>query len=115
MTPVLAGPHHATLNLLTGGDERVTITDRAVYKSSPSAPEMPMVHARVLVLRKSDGKLMWAGWSDDLGYYTARGLEPLTEYVVLGVDMRRPEHIPASQPGLFKATGAGAVMTGPLP
>ncbi|MEG0920674.1 MAG: hypothetical protein RSD57_14500 [Comamonas sp.] len=62
------------------------IRDRAMFKTSPSAPEVPMPLARIWVQRLVDGRRAWEGFSDALGYYHATGLEVGVAYVVIGID-----------------------------
>ncbi|MBV7539853.1 hypothetical protein [Acidovorax sp. sic0104] len=75
------------------------ISDRVMFKSSPSSPESPFGGGRVWLLRLTDGRKVWEGWSDQQGYYTATGLELGEEYVAVGIDTARNQ----------KATGAGPV------
>lgn len=82
-------------------------TDRVMFKADAGAPEQPFATALVWVLRRSDGTLAWAGFSDANGYYTATKLEPGVDYVAVGIDPRDAARIPAGAPGLFKTVGAG--------
>jgi hypothetical protein len=83
------------LNPTTG-----VVTDRVMFKATPSSPEQPFAQGRVWLLRAFDGFKAWEGWSDAAGYYTATGLEVGVEYVAVGMDPQRN----------FKATGAGPVV-----
>lgn len=76
------------------------ISDRVMFKSSPSSPEAPFARGRVWLLRLADGRKAWEGWSDADGYYTATGLELGEEYIAVGIDPQRNH----------KATGAGPVV-----
>lgn len=88
------------------GDRRITnpttgaITDRVMFKATPSSPEAPFAKGRVWLLRLADGYRAWEGWSDAGGYYTATGLELGVEYIAVGIDPYRNH----------KATGAGPVV-----
>ncbi len=75
------------------------VTDRVMFKATPSSPEQPFAQGRVWLLRAFDGFKAWEGWSDAAGYYTATGLEVGVEYIAVGMDPLRN----------FKATGAGPV------
>lgn len=75
------------------------VSDRVMFKSSPSSPESPFARCRVWLLRLTDGHIAWEGWSNTQGYYTATGLELGEEYVAVGIDPARNQ----------KATGAGPV------
>lgn len=75
------------------------ITDRVMFKSTPSSPEAPFAKGRVWLLRLSDGYKAWEGWSDTAGYYTATGLELGVDYIAVGIDPYQNH----------KATGAGPV------
>lgn len=76
------------------------VSDRVMFKSSPSSPEAPFARDRVWLLRLADGRKAWEGWSDADGYYTATGLELGEEYIAVGIDPQRNH----------KATGAGPVV-----
>lgn len=76
------------------------ITDRVMFKTTPSSPESPFAKGRVWLLRLADGYKAWEGWSDAAGYYTATGLELGVEYIAVGIDPYRNH----------KATGAGPVV-----
>jgi len=76
------------------------ITDRVMFKATPSSPESPFAMGRVWLLRLADGFKAWEGWSDAGGYYTATGLELGVEYIAVGIDPYRNH----------KATGAGPVV-----
>lgn len=76
------------------------VSDRVMFKATPSSPEQPFALGRVWLLRAVDGFKAWEGWSDAGGYYTATGLEVGVEYVAVGMDPLRN----------FKATGAGPVV-----
>ncbi len=76
------------------------ITDRVMFKATPSSPESPFAKGRVWLLRLADGYKAWEGWSDAGGYYTATGLELGVEYIAVGIDPYRNH----------KATGAGPVV-----
>ena len=76
------------------------ITDRVMFKATPSSPESPFATGRVWLLRAADGYKAWEGWSDSNGYYTATGLELGVEYIAVGIDPYRNH----------KATGAGPVV-----
>ena len=76
------------------------ITDRVMFKATPSSPESPFAKGRVWLLRLTDGYKAWEGWSDAGGYYTATGLELGVEYIAVGIDPYRNH----------KATGAGPVV-----
>lgn len=76
------------------------ITDRVMFKATPSSPESPFANGRIWLLRLADGYKAWEGWSDAGGYYTATGLELGVEYIAVGIDPYRNH----------KATGAGPVV-----
>lgn len=76
------------------------VSDRVMFKATPSSPEQPFAKGRVWLLRAFDGFKAWEGWSDADGYYTATGLEVGVEYIAVGIDPARN----------FKATGAGPVV-----
>lgn len=76
-----------------------TITDRVMFKATPSSPESPFAMGRVWLLRLADGYKAWEGWSNQAGYYTATGLELGVDYIAVGIDPQRNH----------KATGAGPV------
>ena len=75
------------------------ITDRVMFKATPSSPESPFAMGRVWLLRLVDGYKAWEGWSNAAGYYTATGLELGVDYIAVGIDPLRNH----------KATGAGPV------
>lgn len=76
------------------------ISDRVMFKATPSSPESPFANGRIWLLRLADGYKAWEGWSDAGGYYTATGLELGVEYIAVGIDPYRNH----------KATGAGPVV-----
>ncbi|MCE1193309.1 MAG: hypothetical protein LWW96_14275 [Acidovorax sp.] len=76
-----------------------TITDRVMFKATPSSPESPFAQGRVWLLRLADGYKAWEGWSNAAGYYTATSLELGVDYIAVGIDPNRNH----------KATGAGPV------
>ena len=76
-----------------------TVTDRVMFKATPSSPESPFAMGRVWLLRLADGYRAWEGWSNQAGYYTATGLELGVDYIAVGIDPLRNH----------KATGAGPV------
>ena len=76
-----------------------TVTDRVMFKATPSSPESPFAQGRVWLLRLADGYKAWEGWSNQAGYYTATGLELGVDYIAVGIDPLRNH----------KATGAGPV------
>lgn len=75
------------------------ITDRVMFKATPSSPESPFAQGRVWLLRLADGYKAWEGFSNAAGYYTATGLELGVDYIAVGIDPTRGH----------KATGAGPV------
>ena len=81
------------------------ISDRVMFKATPSSPESPFAKGRVWLLRLADGYKAWEGWSDAGGYYTATGLELGVEYIAVGIDPYRNH----------KATGAGPVVATEAP
>lgn len=81
------------------------ITDRVMFKATPSSPESPFANGRIWLLRLADGYKAWEGWSDAGGYYTATGLELGVEYIAVGIDPYRNH----------KATGAGPVVATEAP
>ena len=81
-------------------DSSGAITDRVMYRATPTSPEAPFANGRVWLLRLADGYKAWEGWSDAQGHYTATGLEAGVEYVAVGIDPCRN----------YKATGAGPVV-----
>ncbi len=81
------------------------ITDRVMFKATPSSPEAPFAQGRVWLLRLADGYKAWEGWSNAAGYYTATGLELGVEYIAVGIDPYRNH----------KATGAGPVVAQAAP
>ncbi len=84
----------------TGQPASGVITDRVMFKATPSSPESPFANGRIWLLRAADGYKAWEGWSDAGGYYTATGLELGVEYIAVGIDPYRNH----------KATGAGPVV-----
>ncbi len=76
-----------------------TLSDRVMYRATPTSPEAPFANGRVWLLRLADGYKAWEGWSDAQGHYTATGLEVGVEYIAVGIDPYRN----------YKATGAGPV------
>lgn len=76
-----------------------TITDRVMFKATPSSPESPFAMGRIWLMRLADGYKAWEGWSNAAGYYTATGLELDVDYIAVGIDPNRNH----------KATGAGPV------
>lgn len=79
---------------------RGAVSDRVMFKATPSSPESPFANGRIWLLRLADGYKAWEGWSDAGGYYTATGLELGVEYIAVGIDPYRNH----------KATGAGPVV-----
>lgn len=75
------------------------ISDRVMFKATPSSPESPFAMGRVWLLRLADGFKAWEGWSNVTGHYTATGLEVGVDYIAVGIDPARNH----------KATGAGPV------
>lgn len=76
-----------------------TLSDRVMYRATPTSPEAPFANGRVWLLRLADGYKAWEGRSDAQGNYTATGLEVGVEYIAVGIDPYRN----------YKATGAGPV------
>ena len=76
------------------------VEDRVMIKLTPSSPESPFKNGRVWLLRSIDGYKAWEGFSNELGWYTASGLEIGVEYIAVAIDPFK-EH---------KATGAGPVV-----
>ncbi len=101
-TPIVGTPVVGRLlqNFNTGRLASGVISDRVMFKATPSSPESPFAMGRVLLLRLEDGIKAWEGWSDASGYYTATGLDLGVEYVAVGIDPYRNH----------KATGAGPVV-----
>lgn len=87
-------------NFYTGKPASGVISDRVMFKATPSSPESPFANGRVWLLRLADGYKAWEGWSDASGYYTATGLDLGVEYIAVGIDPYRNH----------KATGAGPVV-----
>lgn len=87
-------------NFRTGKLASGVISDRVMFKATPSSPESPFANGRIWLLRAADGYKAWEGWSDAGGYYTATGLELGVEYIAVGIDPYRNH----------KATGAGPVV-----
>ena len=100
--PLLGTPAVGRLlqNFYTGKPASGVISDRVMFKATPSSPETPFALGRVWLLRLDDGYKAWEGWSDAAGYYTATGLELGVEYIAVGIDPYRNH----------KATGAGPVV-----
>lgn len=101
--PPLVGTHAVgslLQNFYTGKPASGVISDRVMFKATPSSPESPFAMGRVLLLRLDDGAKVWEGWSDASGYYTATGLDLGVEYIAVGIDPYRNH----------KATGAGPVV-----
>ena len=102
--PTPLGGTHAVGSLLqnfrTGKLASGVISDRVMFKATPSSPESPFAMGRVWLLRLDDGAKVWEGWSDAGGYYTATGLDLGVEYIAVGIDPYRNH----------KATGAGPVV-----
>lgn len=101
--PTLVGTHAVgslLQNFYTGKPASGVISDRVMFKATPSSPESPFAMGRVLLLRLDDGAKVWEGWSDASGYYTATGLDLGVEYIAVGIDPYRNH----------KATGAGPVV-----
>ena len=82
----------ATKLALTGA-----VTNRVVVKTASG--EAPIPSARVLLLRASDGRRAWSGFSDESGAYTALGLVAGDAYVPVATDPT----------GKYQATAAGPV------
>lgn len=95
-----ASPSHMRDHPLLRAPLVGVITDRMMFRASPSSPEVPFATGRVWLLRLADGYKAWEGWSDAGGYYTATGLELGIEYIAVGIDPYRNN----------KATGAGPVV-----
>ena len=100
--PLLGTPAVGRLlqNFYTGKPASGVISDRVMFKATPSSPETPFALGRVWLLRLDDGAKVWEGWSDASGYYTATGLDLGVEYIAVGIDPYRNH----------KATGAGPVV-----
>lgn len=94
-SPARLRPDYHHLRATTGA-----ISDRVMFKATPSSPETPFANGRIWLLRLADGYKAWEGWSDSGGYYTATGLELGVEYIAVGIDPYRNH----------KATGAGPVV-----
>ena len=92
-------------NFYTGKPASGVISDRVMFKATPSSPETPFALGRVWLLRLDDGAKAWEGWSDASGYYTATGLDLGVEYIAVGIDPYRNH----------KATGAGPVVATEAP
>ena len=101
-TPLVGTPvaGHLLQNYRTGKLASGVISDRVMFKATPSSPESPFAMGRVWLLRLDDGAKVWEGWSDANGYYTATGLDLGVEYIAVGIDPYRNH----------KATGAGPVV-----
>lgn len=89
----------------TGKPTSGVISDRVMFKATPSSPESPFANGRIWLLRLDDGAKVWEGWSDAGGYYTATGLDLGVEYIAVGIDPYRNH----------KATGAGPVVATEAP
>lgn len=61
-----------------------------------------MPRARIWVQRLMDGRRVWEGFSDSLGYYHATGLEVGVEYVVTGIDVIGEHKCTAGGPVIAK-------------
>ncbi len=93
-------PQRLEQNFLHLAASTGTVSDRVMFKATPTAPESPFANGRIWLLRLADGYKAWEGWSDSGGYYTATGLELGVEYIAVGIDPYRNQ----------KATGAGPVV-----
>ena len=82
------------------GIARGFVRERVMIKLTPSSPESPFKNGRVWLLRAIDGYRAWEGYSDDQGWYTARGLEIGVKYHAVAIDPFE-EH---------KTTAAGPVI-----
>lgn len=69
-------------------------------RTSPESPPVPMVGARVDVLRAADMRPAWRGMSGADGRYTPRGLEAGVTYIPVAVDAS----------GQFECVAAGPVV-----
>lgn len=87
-------------NYSQGKLSNAKITDRAIYKTAPGSPELPMVFARIWLLRYEDGFKAWEGFTDANGYYHADGLEEGVAYIAVGIDGTRT----------YKVVGTGPVV-----
>ncbi|MBF5006354.1 hypothetical protein [Diaphorobacter caeni] len=76
------------------------VRDRVMIKLTPSSPESPFKNGRIWLFRAIDGYRAWEGYSDDQGWYTARGLEIGEKYHAVAIDPYE-EH---------KTTAAGPVV-----
>lgn len=81
---------------------RGTVLDnaRVLFKSSPEAPEQPMLGARVRLHHLRTGVCAWQGASDAGGYYRPRNLQVGEYYVPVAIDLQ----------GNFECVAAGPVM-----
>ena len=94
-------PISSTLaNYAQGKLSNAKITDRAIYKTAPGSPELPMVFAKIWLLRYEDGFKAWEGFTDANGYYHADGLEEGVAYIAVGIDGTRT----------YKVVGTGPVV-----
>lgn len=75
-----------------------TYTNQVVARETPTSPEVPVPHARVILLRASDGAKAWAGRSNAQGYYTATGLEDGESYVAVALDPTKTHQATAAGP-----------------
>lgn len=87
-------------NYTQGKLSNAKITDRAIYKTAPGSPELPMVFAKIWLLRYEDGFKAWEGFTDANGYYHADGLEEGVAYIAVGIDGTRT----------YKVVGTGPVV-----
>lgn len=87
-------------NYTQGKLSNAKITDRAIYKTAPGSPELPMVFAKIWLLRYEDGFKAWEGFTDANGYYHADGLEDGVAYIAVGIDGTRT----------YKVVGTGPVV-----
>ena len=87
-------------NYSQGKLSNAKITDRAIYKTAPGSPELPMVFAKIWLLRYEDGFKAWEGFTDVNGYYHADGLEEGVAYIAVGIDGTRT----------YKVVGTGPVV-----
>lgn len=81
------------------------VTDTVTLVSTPGAPAQPFANGRVWLLRLTDGRIAWQGYSDAQGRYRAEGLELGAEYIPVGIDPT----------GQHKAVAAGPVVALELP
>lgn len=81
------------------------VADTVTLVSTPGAPAQPFANGRVWLLRLTDGRIAWQGYSDAQGRYRAEGLELGAEYIPVGIDPT----------GQHKAVAAGPVVALELP